>query len=172
MLSNLHDRVTGVCIYCGARDVVLTDEHVTKTACQHTATQRRARRPWLRSPKAGGGDKSMSQRTCSLLVSLVLASLMVTSTAHAVCKSAKNICKHIDDCLHSGTDNKDADRIREGVRTRDGKMVLAGAEACARDLGKKRQWDSWTRGCSELEFVQIAKVELELGKVYCDRYSQ
>jgi len=50
--------------------------------------------------------------------------------------------------------------------------VLAGAEACARDLGRKQQWDKWARGCSELEFVQIAKVQLELGKVYCDRYSQ
>jgi hypothetical protein len=27
-------------------------------------------------------------------------------------------------------------------------------------------------GCSEPEFVQIAKVGLELGKVHCDRYSQ
>jgi len=52
------------------------------------------------------------------------------------------------------------------------RMVLAGAEACARDLGRKQQWDKWARGCSELEFVQIARVELELGKVYCDRYSQ
>jgi hypothetical protein len=26
--------------------------------------------------------------------------------------------------------------------------------------------------CSELEFVQIARLELELGKIYCDRYSQ
>jgi hypothetical protein len=50
--------------------------------------------------------------------------------------------------------------------------VSAGAEACARDLGRKQQWDKWARGCSELEFVQIAKVGLELGKVHCDRYSQ
>jgi hypothetical protein len=53
-----------------------------------------------------------------------------------------------------------------------GQIVLAGAEAWARDLGRKQQWDKWARGCSELEFVQIARVELELGKVYCDRYSQ
>jgi hypothetical protein len=41
-----------------------------------------------------------------------------------------------------------------------------------RPLGRKQQWDKWARGCSELEFVQIAKVQLELGKGYCDRYSQ
>jgi hypothetical protein len=62
--------------------------------------------------------------------------------------------------------------LRAGVKARNGQIVLAGAEACARDLGRKQQWDKWARGCSALEFVQIARVELELGKVYCDRYSQ
>jgi hypothetical protein len=100
--------------------------------------------------------------------------LIAAPSAHAVCRSPKNICKHIDDCLQrtSDRDNKDAERIREGVRTRDGKMVWAGAEACARDLGRKRQWDNWARECSDLEYVSIAKVEMEIGKVVCDRYSQ
>jgi hypothetical protein len=113
-------------------------------------------------------------RTCSVFCSFLLATLIAAPSAHAVCRSPRNICKHIDDCLQRTSDpnNKDAERIREGVRTRNGKMVWAGAEACARDLGRKQQWDKWARGCSELEFVQIAKVELELGKVYCDRYSQ
>jgi len=60
----------------------------------------------------------------------------------------------------------------EGVTARNGKMVFAGAEACARDFGKKRQWDKWTRGCSDVEYVTIARVEMEIGKDYCDRYSQ
>ncbi len=116
----------------------------------------------------------MSQRTCSLFGSLVLATLIGTPTAHAVCTSPKNICKHIDDCLQrtSRPDNKDAERIRGGVRTRDGKMVLAGAEACARDLGRKKQWDDWVRECSDVEYVSIAKVDMEIGKAVCDRYSQ
>ena len=62
--------------------------------------------------------------------------------------------------------------IRGGVRTRDGKMVLAGAEACARDLGRKKQWDDWARECSDVEYVSIAKVDMEIGKAVCDRYSQ
>jgi len=106
---------------------------------------------------------------------VVLATLLIaTPVAHAACKSPKNICKHFDDCLQRTSDpnNKDADGIRAGVKARNGQIVLAGAEACARDLGRKQQWDKWARGCSELEFVQIAKVQLELGKVYCDRYSQ
>jgi len=105
----------------------------------------------------------------------VLAALLVAApAAHAACRSPKNICKHFDDCLQRNSDpnNKDADGIRAGVKARKGQIVLAGAEACARDLGKKQQWDKWARGCSELEFVQIAKVGLELGKVHCDRYSQ
>ena len=36
---------------------------------------------------------------------------------------------------------------------------VAGAEACARDLGRKRQWDNWARGCSDLEYLSIARVE-------------
>jgi hypothetical protein len=114
----------------------------------------------------------LCRSACCLFVSLALAALVGTPTAHAVCRSPKNICKHIDDCLERGSGNKDAERIREGVRTRDGKMVFAGAEACARDFGKKRQWDSWTRGCSDVEYFAIAKVEMEIGKDYCDRYSQ
>jgi hypothetical protein len=104
---------------------------------------------------------------------VVLATLLIAAPAgHAACK--RNICKHFDDCLQRTSDpnNKDADGIRAGVKARNGQFVLGGAEACARDLGKKQQWDKWARGCSELELVQIARVELELGKVYCDRYSQ
>ena len=108
---------------------------------------------------------------CLLLACLPLTTLIAAPVAHAVCKSPKNICKHIDDCLQR-PDNEDAERIKEGVRTRNGKMVWAGAEACARDLGRKKQWDNWTRECSDLEYVSIAKVEMEIGKAYCDRYSQ
>ena len=115
----------------------------------------------------------MSQRACSVFSGLVLATLIAAPPAHAVCRSPKNVCKHIDDCLQRTSDpNNDAERIREGVRTRNGKMVWTGAEACARALGRKRQWDEWARGCSDVEYVSIAKVEMELGKVYCDRYSQ
>jgi hypothetical protein len=104
---------------------------------------------------------------------IVLATLLIAAPlAHAACRSPKNICKHLDDCLSEPLTLKDAEGIRAGVKARNGQIVLAGAEACARDLGKKQQWDKWARGCSELEFVQIAKVGLELGKVHCDRYSQ
>src|SRR5262245_7638191 len=102
---------------------------------------------------------------------VVLATLLIAPpAAHAVCRSPKNICKHLDECLQRTSDpnNKDADGIRAGVKARNGQIVSAGAEACARDLGKKQQWDKWARGCSELEFV----VGLELGKAHCDRYSQ
>jgi len=102
----------------------------------------------------------------------VLATLIIAPAAHAVCKSPKNICKHFDDCLHRTSANKDPDDIREGVRTRNGKMVGAGAAACALDFGRKKQWDDWARGCSEGEYVAIARTEMELGKDYCDRYSQ
>jgi hypothetical protein len=117
---------------------------------------------------------SLSQRTCSVFGSLLMATLIAAPAAHALCRSPKNICKHIDDCLQrtSDSNNKDAELIREGVRTRNGKMVSAGAEACARDLNRKGQWDKWTRDCSDVEYVSIAKVEMEIGKAYCDRYSQ
>jgi hypothetical protein len=78
------------------------------------------------------------------------------------------------DCLArtSEPNNNDAVRIREGVRTRNGKMVWAGADACAVDLKIKRQWDKWSGGCADIEYVTIAKAEIEHGKALCDRYSQ
>ena len=112
----------------------------------------------------------MSQRNCSVFVSLLLATTIAAPTAHAVCRSPKNVCKHIDDCLQ--TNKNDAERIREGVRTRNGRMVWAAAEACAHDLGRKTQWDKWARECSDVEYVSIAKVDMEIGKAVCDRYSQ
>ena len=39
-------------------------------------------------------------------------------------------------------------------------MVWAGAEGCARDLGRKRQWDAWARECSDLEYLSIASWRL------------
>jgi hypothetical protein len=107
-----------------------------------------------------------------LLVSLLI--LIAAPAAHAVCRSPKNICKHISDCLlrTSEPNNNDAVRIREGVRTHNGEMVWAGADACAVALKIKRQWDKWSAGCSDLEYVTIAKAQIENGKALCDRYSQ
>ena len=106
---------------------------------------------------------------------VVLATLLIpVPAAHAVCRSPKNICKHIDDCLHrtSDSNNENADGIRAGVKARNGQIVSASAEACARTLDRKQQWDKWARGCSEVEFVQMAKVAMELRKVHCERYAQ
>jgi hypothetical protein len=111
----------------------------------------------------------MSQHASFVFVGLLLAAVVAAQTAHAVCRSPKKICKQIDDCLQTGNN---AERIRDGVRTRNGRMVRSGAEACAYDLGRKKQWDNWTRECSDVEFVSIAKVEMEIGKALCDRYSQ
>jgi hypothetical protein len=51
--------------------------------------------------------------TFCLLVSLLI--LIAAPAAHAVCRSPKNICKHIGDCLlrTSERNNNDAVRIRE-----------------------------------------------------------
>ena len=135
--------------------------------------------PYASGETGGGGglgQMAVTQGKMPYLCGMVLlATLLIAApSAHAACKSPKNICKHFDDCLQRTSDpnNKDVDDIRAGVKARDGQIVLAGAEACARDLGRKQQWNKWARGCSVLELVQIARTELELGKVYCDRYSQ
>src|SRR5215831_3246789 len=63
---------------------------------------------------------------------VVLATLLITApAAHAACRSPKNICKHLDECLQRTSDpnNKDTDDIRAGVKARNGQIVLAGAEA-------------------------------------------
>jgi len=113
---------------------------------------------------------------CVFGIAVLAALLIAAPAAFAACKSQspKNICKHLHDCLQRASDpnNKDADGIRAGVKARNGQIVSAGLEACAHASGRKQQWDTWARGCSELEFVQIAKVQMELGKVHCDRYSQ
>ena len=96
----------------------------------------------------------------------VLATLLIAApAAHAACRSPKNICKHFDDCLQrtSHPNDKDADGIRAGVKARNGQMVLAGAEACARDLGKPR-WD-WK---SPLRPVRTIAVKRE-GEEACGR---
>jgi hypothetical protein len=116
-----------------------------------------------------------SRAGCRFLFGIVVvANLIAVSAAHAVCKSPKNICKHLNDCLQrsSHPNNKDADEIRAGIKARNGQMVLAGAEACALGLGRKKQWDEWARGCSYGEYIEIARTEMELGTVFCDRYSQ
>ena len=123
----------------------------------------------------GQREMAIMQRKMPCVLGIaVLATLIAAPAALAACTSPKNICKHFDDCLKrtSDLDNKDADGIRAGVKARNGQIASASAEACARALDRKQQWDKWARGCSELEFVQIAKVGMELGKVHCDRYSQ
>src|SRR5436305_12115256 len=58
-----------------------------------------------------------------------------------------------------------AERIREAVRTRNGRMVWAAAEAYAHDLGRKTQWDKWARECSDVEYVSIAKVDVDAVRI-------
>jgi hypothetical protein len=92
---------------------------------------------------------AITQGKTPFVFGMVLATLLTAAPAtHAACRSPKNICKHFDDCLQRTSDpnNKDADGIRAGVKARNGQIVLAGAEACARDLGRKQQWDKWARG--------------------------
>ncbi len=122
-------------------------------------------RHWIKSknPNAPGGKagsrRRLGQREMTITQGkmpfvfgmVVLATLLIAApAAHAACRSPKNICKHFDDCLQRTSDpnNKDADGIRAGVKARNGQIVLAGAEACARDLGRKQQWDKW--GLSKL----------------------
>jgi hypothetical protein len=57
------------------------------------------------------------------------------------------------------------------VRTRNGKMVCAGAEACARDLGRKGNGTTGRVSAQTLSMSQLLR-EMEIGKVVCDRYSQ
>ena len=94
---------------------------------------------------------AITQGKMPAMFGTVLATLLIaTPVAHAACRSPKNICKHFGDCLEQTSDptNKDADGIRAGVKSRNGQIVLAGAEACARDLGRKQQWDKWARVAS------------------------
>jgi hypothetical protein len=139
----------------------------------HGATAHRRGQSIALGP-ADTGRCVMTLRSYSVMFASLLLSTLLAAPAAAVCKSPKNICRHIDECLQriSDSNNKAAEQIRDGVRTRNGKIVWAGADACARDLGRKKQWDDWTRQCSDVEYVSIAKVEMEIGKAYCDRYSQ
>jgi hypothetical protein len=74
----------------------------------------------------------MSSRASSVFGSLVLATLMIAApAAHAVCRSPKNIC-------------------------RNGKMVvLAGAEACARDLVGKSNGTSGPVGAQKSSISKL-----------------
>jgi hypothetical protein len=98
---------------------------------------------------------------------VVLATLLIAApAAHAACRSPKNICKHFDECVQRTPDpnNKDADGIRAGVKARNGQIVLAAAEGCARDLGRKQQWDKWARGCSDSSLSKLARWDWNLEK--------
>src|SRR5437660_9870261 len=110
----------------------------------------------------------MSQRNCSVFVSLLLATAIAAPTAHAVCRSPKHVCKHIDDCLQ--TNKNDAERLRVGVRTRNGRRVWAAAEACAHDLGRKTQWVKGSRECSDVEYISIANADVNSGEAASDLY--
>src|SRR5262245_5589232 len=91
---------------------------------------------------------------------VALATLIGAATAHAVCKSPKNICKQVDNCLQRTFDpnNKHAESIRAGVKARNGTIVKAAAEACARDLGRKKNGITGPVG------AQMANMSQSLGQ--------
>jgi hypothetical protein len=98
---------------------------------------------------------------------VVLATLLITApAAHAACRSPKNICKHLDDCLQRTSDpnNKDTDGIRAGGKARNGQIVLAGAEACARDLGKNSNGTNGRVGVQNLNLSKLLRWDWNLEK--------
>ena len=64
----------------------------------------------------GKGEMAITQGKMPFVFGMVvLATLLIAAPlAHAACRSPKNICKHLDDCLQRTSDpnNKDADGIR------------------------------------------------------------
>jgi len=117
---------------------------------------------------------SILQIITAFVLGCFLLPILIVPAAHAVCRSPKSVCKHIGDCLNRNVDSDSnvAVRIKEGVSTRNGTMVRAGADSCAIVLKIKTQWDKWSGGCSDVEYVTIAKAEIENGRAMCDRYSQ
>jgi hypothetical protein len=106
----------------------------------------------------------MSQRTCSLLASLLLATLMGAPrlTQHAeVRRTSANTLTIV--CTQTPA-KKDAEQIREGVRTRDGKMVFAGAEACSRDFRKKGSGTVGRVGAQTWSTSQLPRWKWKSGK--------
>src|SRR5262249_18503389 len=90
---------------------------------QHRAVKREA--------EGGVGQREMAitqGKMPFMFGMVVLATLLIAAPlAHAACRSPKNICKHLDDCLQRTSDpnNKDTDGIRAGVKARNGQIVLA-----------------------------------------------
>jgi hypothetical protein len=94
-----------------------------------------------------------------LLACLLICPLIAPPAAYAVCRSPKNICKHISNCLDRNVDpnNNVVIQIREGVRTHSGRIVRAAADLCAADLGLKREWDKWRLDARTLSTSQSLK---------------
>jgi hypothetical protein len=61
---------------------------------------------------------------CVFGIAVLAALLIAAPAAFATCKSPKNICKHLHDCLQRASDpnNKDAEGIRAGVKARNGQI--------------------------------------------------
>ena len=116
----------------------------------------------------GQREMAITQRKMPCVFGIaVLATLSIAAPAAlAACTSPKNICKHFDDCLKRtfDPDNKDADGIRAGVKARNGQIVSASAEACARALGRNNNGTSGRAGVQNSSLSKLLRLEWNLEK--------
>ena len=120
-------------------------------------------------PVRGNLRSSYVPASCMLLWPLI-----ALPAAYAVCRSPRTYVNILANCLDRNVDanNNVVVQLRDGMRTHNGRLLRAAADVCAADLAVKREWDKWSAGCSDMEYVTIAKAEIENGRASCDRYSQ
>src|SRR5262245_48971120 len=90
---------------------------------------------------------------------------LVSGEAFATCRSPSSACNVIGYCLYDREPRRlnDRARINQGIDERNGNLVWAGTEACARDMSV-RDFDDLTHSCSDDDYWSLAKGVREAGE--------
>lgn len=109
------------------------------------------------------------------ITGLVVVALCTVGPAFADgCHSSKAVCRYVDVCINRKVfepSDPDVKRIREGVASNDGVKVWEGLTGCAIDMKREKDFSAVSAGCSNQQYVDLARSYLQSGKNACSAYA-
>ncbi len=100
-----------------------------------------------------------------LFMAGVWLAIGTSGAAYAACRSPNDVCHHIKYCATAGGERNDYDqrRLNDAIAAGNGHEVYAASEACQRNVGRIRDWERDSAGCTSDEFLWIARTSRDSG---------
>jgi hypothetical protein len=111
---------------------------------------------------------SVLSRSVTMLAASAPLLMSTMGTSKAACANAAQICVFIGDCLNGSVPGEanDRNRINDGLSHDNGNTIFAGVSACQTNRQHVPQWNLASVGCTDVEYLALARKAQSSGADY------